>query len=219
MCTGKKLHPLLVYPEALRLAKLQRRRERKMRRKRRLIEAQLVEAARRDDAPLVLAARAKRRAEHKEQRRQERRQARWLAEQAASRPRAEKAVERRKSKHAVAVQIAESTEVPDEATGFVPTIRLRAVKKDARSGKAVAAKMTNELINNAAVGSHSDKQARENGKKTKTWNDINKYGPGGRGDMEGLRRGDYGHIARVYGRVRIRMANMPLYTCNGRGYE
>ena len=205
--------------EALRLAKLQRRRERKMRRKRRLIEAQLVEAARRDDAPLVLAARAKRRAEHKEQRRQERRQARWLAEQAASRPRAEKAVGRRKSKHAVAVQIAESTEVPDEATGFVPTIRLRATQKDPVSRKVMPAKLTAQLINNAAVGSQSDREAKREGKKTRTWNDINKYGPGGRGDMEGLKRGDYGDVARVYGRVRIRMESMPLYVCNGRGYE
>ena len=114
--------------DAERQAKLDRRRERKLRRQRRAIEARLIEQARQEDAPLIAEARAKRRAEHKAKKRTERAERKQKREQDASQHRAERRVEAASSSNAVALSVATNADMADEATGHIPVLKLQAAR-------------------------------------------------------------------------------------------
>jgi len=115
--------------DAERQAKLDRRKERRMRRQRRAIEARLIEQARQEDAPLIAAARAERRAEHKAQKRAQRAERKQRREQEASRNRAERRVEAANSSNAIALSIAKNEDMLDEATGHIPVLKLQVARK------------------------------------------------------------------------------------------
>jgi len=136
--------------DAERQAKLDRRKERRMRRQRRAIEARLIEQARQEDAPLIAAARAKRRADHKAQKRAERAERKQRREQEASKNRAERRVEAASSSNAVALSVAANADMADEVTGHIPVLKLQV----ARAASDGTVTHTNATFDEAKVVSH-----------------------------------------------------------------
>jgi hypothetical protein len=136
--------------DAERQAKLDRRKERRMRRQRRAIESRLIEQARQEDAPFIAEARAKRRAEHKEQKRTERVERKQKREQLASQNRAGRRVEAASSSNALALSVATNADMADEATGHIPVLKLQV----ARVGSDGAVTHTKATFKAAEVVSH-----------------------------------------------------------------
>ena len=143
--------------DAERQAKLDRRKERRMRRQRRAIEARLIEQARQEDAPFIAKARAKRRAEHKAQKRAERAERKQQREQAASQHRAERRVEAASSSNAVALSVALNADMADEATGHIPVLKLQAARQGldgAVTHSGVTFKTALDVAHRGKVGNH-----------------------------------------------------------------
>ena len=139
--------------DAERQAKLDRRRERKLRRQRRAIEARLIDQARREDAPLIAKERAAVRARHNEELAALRAERRQRREQEASQNRAERRVEAASSSNALALSIAKSEDMPDEATGHIPKLKLQV----ARKGSGGTVTHTNATFDEAAAAYHRAK--------------------------------------------------------------
>ena len=157
--------------DAERQAKLDRRKERRMRRQRRAIESRLIEQARQEDAPFVAAARAERRAEHKAQKRAERAERKQQRVQEASRDRAERRVEEVNSINALALSVAKNEDVANEATGHIPKLKLQVARKGSGG------------VTHSGVNFKTTMVAWERGKKGDTFVDRRLAGSRGAGTI------------------------------------